>query len=273
MIDQSLSVRRRPSHPLLTLVIASLLWGVDVAAQEETVWYVEYEHYLRTHEGAVHPLEPLKIWFDEQRARQAIDDERYVIINGDSVHSVDIFNSHYESGLESGIDMGWLTNIGLIWQLRRTPSVAFRDEAGRERIASYETRQMDVDFRLTKNMRPMQLQLYVTDEVPISGEALRKLGTIRSLIDVEIAIDFKEIYDTLATRGLLPFSMTILSTQKADTSAVPVYRLKTIKRTTVPKDFFLPPATYTSNAFGDPTEAMLWELRGIPMPGGTKPVR
>ncbi len=258
-------------------LVAFFLLGFDLApslsAQGlDTVWQIRYERRIDTRTRK-YVLDTLSVWFDERSARQKINDDTYVVIQGDSLSMVDNFHRAFSSGPVAMMDMSWMVNPSIIWRRRRMAQVEVIDSSGTEKIASYSTR--PIQFLYHNNAPipvPMQMVVWATDEVPISREELTRYYELRTLAYLDLAIDHGTINDTLLKRGVLPFK-TIADgrvRQPNDTSGVLTVELLSIKRETVPSDFFTPPATYAGMSMPAPTEEQFWELSAVPMPGGPK---
>ncbi len=258
--------------PILLLLPAVCPTRLDAQALD-TVWQVDYQLRMDSWDGKQYPLDTITVWFNEHLARQVVSQDNYVIIRGDSIHVVDTFHTHVSTVEIAWLKQIWMKDPGLVWRRRRNgPIGVFRDEE-RITIASYPTRKYHFDFFTNKEFPfPMRIHVWGTDELPMTEAELRNFYTIRTLIDNALAVDHSDINDTLMSWGVIPFRTRIVSNtgRGVDTSGIPVMELLSVKRTTMPQEHFLPPPGWTRESVPSPTEEQLWDLSGIPLPGGRK---
>lgn len=258
----------------LALLLLFVLEAIPATSQTlDTAWHVRYELRVDSRDGTKYPYDTISIWFNGTNARQSVTEEKALYLKNDTIYIVDDFHKNYAFGPAELTDLSWLSNPQIIWRRRRTANVKTFPTVEGEKIATYLTE--SITFHYTGDRQPpipMQMTTFVSDELPMTAEELATFYVIKSLEEVDFAVDHTVINDTLEARGLFPFrSVVDLQQQRPnDTTGLAVTELLSIKRETVPSDFFTPPTTYEGFPMLVPSDEQLWELRAVPMPGGPK---
>ena len=252
-------------------LFSSILLGNPLVAQElDTVWRVDYEEWIEDRAGKKFLLDTASLLFDKNVAWRKIDSERTMVIRGDSIYMINDFRKVVSIGPHQFVNMSWIVNPVLVWKRRRIGGFRLNDTDNQETIASYPAREKELQFLSNGRMLPYIRHLMLTDEAPFSSESLKNFYLLFALFDVDISTDLVAANDTLHSRHLFPLQIRTGSYLPNDTTGITVMRAVSIRREGVPKSKFEWPADYFESRFRVPTETELWELTGIPMPGGPK---
>ncbi len=139
-------------------------------------------------------------------------------------------------------------------------------------IDGYNTEEWIAFMVMNRMFMPVRQEMMLTTQLPLPDSLLPNFYLAQSFIESTVFADWHDLADTLIKERKIPVVTRWHTEIPSDSGKWFTTKLVDMGITTVPKDFFLPPATFTYEKPELPQnpDEYFWMLRMIPMPGGPR---
>lgn len=261
---------------IILLLLATLVVGPDSATAQSpdsatrTVWRLDYARWIEDRAGRRFLPDTTTFLFDKDVGWRRISDERTMILVGDSIYMLDAPNRTATIGPHRFTSMSWIVNPELVWMNRRYGKFTIEETDESERLAGFDATGYTLRYPTNGRMLPARRDVAGSRATGVSAEALANLYRLYDLFDVDFSTTLLAANDTLRARSIFPLRVRTMTDLPRDTTGIEVMEAILLRRESVPISTFRVPPSYQQVRFRVPTEAELWELTGVPLPGGKK---